>query len=62
MRQTVFGKTTRPHGTHEAPTYSELTVANTLNSFDIGGGYTGKRACRRGIQGDGRGIHPEPEV
>ena len=38
MRQTVFGKTTRPHGTHEAPTYRELTVANTLNQFDLGGG------------------------
>lgn len=38
MRQTVFGKTTRPHGTNEAPTYRELTVANTLNQFDLGGG------------------------
>ena len=32
----VYGKTGRPHFKGDAPTYKELKVANTLNTFDTG--------------------------
>lgn len=32
----VYGKTGRPHFKGDAPTYKELEVANTLNTFDTG--------------------------
>lgn len=34
----VFRKTARPKAAGESPTYKETTFANTLNTFDIGGG------------------------
>ena len=43
----VFVKGTRPHSKDEAPTWKEGTVANTLNTFDLGETRCNELVCEK---------------